>query len=71
MLPPLVFLDLPAPWEAIGHAKLALRVRFLSSEMGLTAPLTHLHLVAERASHTHLLLQSMHGASLTHRQRFE
>ena len=26
-LPHLAFLDLPAPWDAIGHAKSALRVR--------------------------------------------
>lgn len=62
-----VFLDLPAPWEAIGHARAALRVRPtpLLSEF-FPNPIWAF---AEGPTIPHLLLQPLHRAGHPHRLR--
>jgi tRNA methyltransferase complex GCD14 subunit len=65
---PLVFLDLPAPWEAVEHAKVALRVRPPSHITPMTQ-LVHRIRFSEGPLDAYMLLQSLHRTSLAHRKR--
>ena len=60
----LVFLDLPAPWEAVPHAKVALRVSLVPTRLTgvFSSPriLTYMMIFVERPPDEDMLLQSVY-----------